>query len=605
MRIRSYAWVAAIVVLGCGAELETIRIPPPPLMPPVSSQTPAEPPQPQAPNADRSFEKLAAGFLARYLEMSPVHATQLGEHRYDSRWPLLGAEGEKLERAFVARTRKMLDSIALDKLEAKNRVDAMILRNQLDQWTFFLDELREWETDPLFYTGMIGDGLDPLVSRETGGQQERLTNLGARLAGIPAIVQAAKASLKRPPKLHTETAIQQNDGLIRLVDKELPALFAKAPELKGDLEKRAAFALKALRELDEFLKKDLLKRSDGDFRLGQARFAKKLRYYLEADIPAEELYKSAQALLASTQDDMVQTSLSLWPELFPKEKVPPHDSHADKLKLVRKVLDAVAKDRPTNATIVDEARKLTQDATEFVRKNDLVELPSEPISVIVMPEYRRGIAIAYCDSSGPFEKNAMTFFAISPTPADWSRKRAESFYREYNRAMLADLTVHEAMPGHYLQLMHANRFKSDIRAAFGSGAFIEGWATYAEWLMGKYGFGGLRTRLQLQKMDLRMAANAMLDHDIHAGSMDEKAAMRLMTEEAFQEDGEAAGKWRRARLTSAQLSTYLYGYTELRNMRDRAEKQAGFTERTYHDRLLSFGSPAPKYVRHMMFGDAI
>jgi uncharacterized protein (DUF885 family) len=604
MTRRSHVIAMAIVLASCAPELETVRIPPAALTPPAESRT-AQAATPPVATDDPAFDKLASDFLARYLELNPVYATQLGEHGYDALWPQLGTEAETTEREFVARTRAELDRIAIDKLNDKNQVDSLILRNQLDLWSFWLDELRERQNDPLYYTGLIGDGLDPLVTRDSGTVEQRTKSLIARVAGIPAVLDAARRDLKRPAKLNAETAIQQNAGLLSLVEKQLPKEFSGPPALKAELDKASAVAAKALRSFGEFLKKDLLSRSDGEARLGKARFERKLRFYLEADITSDELYANAKELLASTQQEMVQTSLQLWPELFPKEKPPSPTSHADKLSLIRKVLDAVAKDRPTNASIVDEARKLTQSATDFVRAKDLVELPSEPIRVIEMPEYRRGIAIAYCDSSGPFEKNAMTFFAISPTPVDWPAKRVESFYREYNRAMLADLTVHEAMPGHYLQLMHANRFKSDIRSAFGSGAFIEGWATYAEWLMSKHEFGGLRTRLQLQKMDLRMAANAILDHDIHAGSMGEKEAMRLMTVEAFQEDGEATGKWKRARLTSVQLSTYLHGYSEMMKLRARGEKQPGFTERAYNDRLLSFGSPSPRYLRHLMFGDPL
>jgi len=165
--------------------------------------------------------------------------------------------------------------------------------------------------------------------------------------------------------------------------------------------------------------------------------------------------------------------------------------------------------------------------------------------------------------------------------------------------MLADLVVHEAMPGHYLQLMHNNKFASKLRAVFSSGPFVEGWAVYGEWLMAEHGFVGPRVKLERQKMILRVTANAILDHDIHAGTMDEAAARALMTGEAFQEDGEATGKWRRARLTSAQLTTYFYGFTQFYELRKAAETRPGFNERAYHDRLLSWGSPAMKFVRQL------
>jgi uncharacterized protein (DUF885 family) len=273
---------------------------------------------------------------------------------------------------------------------------------------------------------------------------------------------------------------------------------------------------------------------------------------------------------------------------------------AARKQVVREVLAKLGEDRPTNATIMQEATKWLADATAFVKSHDLVRVPDEPCRVIEMPEYRRGVAVAYCDSSGPLEKKQETFFAIAPTPKDWPAKRVDSFYREYNRGMLADLTAHEAMPGHYLQAMHANQFHSDVRAVFSSGPFVEGWAVYGESVMAKHGFGGPAVRMQREKMVLRLAANAILDHDIHAGSMNEKQALDLMKNEAFQEDGEAVGKWKRARLTSAQLSTYFYGFSEMMKLREAAEKQPGFTERAYHDRLLSYGAPAMRYLRELM-----
>jgi uncharacterized protein (DUF885 family) len=201
---------------------------------------------------------------------------------------------------------------------------------------------------------------------------------------------------------------------------------------------------------------------------------------------------------------------------------------------------------------------------------------------------------------GRSSKKPETFLAISPTPSDWSKQRALSFYREYNQAMLADLIVHEAMPGHYLQLMHNNIFESTLRAVFSNGAFVEGWAVYSEWLLAEKGFGGPRVKLERQKMVLRLASNAILDHEIHAGDMTEKEAMALMTDEAFQEEGEAVSKWKRACMTSAQLTTYFYGFTQLFALRQAAQSQPGFIERSYHDRLLSWGSPAPRLLRQLM-----
>jgi hypothetical protein len=268
---------------------------------------------------------------------------------------------------------------------------------------------------------------------------------------------------------------------------------------------------------------------------------------------------------------------------------------------VRAALDLLAQEHPDDDTIVGKAARTLAETTAFVRERDLVTVPDDPIEVIVMPEYARGVAVAYCDPPGPLEPAPVpTFYAISPTPGSWSAERVESFYREYNDHMISNLSVHEAMPGHYLQLAHARRFRGSTRArtVCESGPFIEGWAVYAEELMARAGFGGLPVRLQQLKMQLRMIINAILDQQVHCDGMTETEAMRLMTERGFQEEGEAAGKWRRVLLTSAQLSTYFVGYTETAAI---ARARGGSRRpRDWHDAMLAHGSPSPRHLRRLL-----
>jgi uncharacterized protein (DUF885 family) len=565
----------------------------------VACSSPARPPTtPPAPpmqpsTSDHAFEQLAQRFLDGYLQRAPVDATQAGEHRYDSTWPDVSVQGDAAMHAFLENTQKQLAAIPRDTLGEQNKIDAQILEDQLEGQLYSLDSLKSREVDPLYYTDLIGAGLDPLVTRSFGTPASRAASLRGRLDGIAAIVAVAKQRLAHPPKISTEIAIKQNAGLIGLVETELNTRMPNQPELAASAKRAAA----ALHDLQTFFEKDLLARSDGSFRLGREKFAKKLSYVLEDQIDIDALAQQARDLLATTQHDMVDTAKQIWADEH--RPLPPLDTPAQQKAFVKQTLDLVAEDRPTNATIVEDAKQLLAKATAFVREHDLVRVPDEPVNVIEMPEYRRGVAVAYCDSSGPLEATPETFFAISPTPSDWSAERTASFYREYNHSMLTDLVVHEAMPGHYLQLMHNNKFSSKLRAVFSSGPFVEGWAVYGEWLMASKGFGGPRVKLERQKMVLRLAANAILDHDVHAGTMDEKGALALMQGEAFQEEGEAVGKWTRARLTSAQLTTYFYGFTEFMKLRVVAEKQPGFSERAYHDRLLSWGSPAMKFVREL------
>jgi uncharacterized protein (DUF885 family) len=578
--VKRLLWPSAAVFLSC-----------------TSTQSATSPPASGA--ADAAFEAFAQRFLDESLRRNPAEATTLGEHRYDGTWPDLSAEGERQTREFIAASQAELGRIDRAALGRQNAIDASILDNDLALALFRLDEVGGPHNNPVFYTRILGAGLDPLLTRDFQPHADRMRSLLGRLRGIPAVVAAAKAQLANPARVFTETAIEQNRGLARLTQSGLARDIEKEPALAADLTAAAGDAAAALSSFQGFLEKDLLARSNGDFRLGREAFQKKLRLVLEDDVDPEALVAAAREEISRTQQEMAQTAGELWPTVLPGEKLPPDDASGRKV-LVRKVLNALSEDRPTNETIVPEASRLLADATDFVRQHDLVTLPPDPCRVVEMPEYKRGVAVAYCDASGPLEKHQETFVAISPTPADWKPERVQSFYREYNRSMLADLVVHEAMPGHFLQLMHANAFKSPVRSIFGNGAFVEGWAVYTEWLMAQNGFRGPKMKLERQKMLLRVAANAILDHDIHTANMSEREALDLMMNETFQEEGEAVGKWRRARVSSGQLSTYYYGYSELGKLRSRLEKVPGFNERAYHDKLLSFGKPAIRYIRELM-----
>jgi Bacterial protein of unknown function (DUF885) len=277
--------------------------------------------------------------------------------------------------------------------------------------------------------------------------------------------------------------------------------------------------------------------------------------------------------------------------------------------VVRQVLGRLAADVPDDTTILEFCRDALAAQTAFVTDHRLLTVYDDPVDLIPMPEIDRGVAVAYCDSPGPLEPSPLsTFIAVSPTPADWTAERVASFYREYNRHMVHNLMVHEAMPGHYLQLQHSRRFTGSdtpIRAALRSGSFTEGWAVYTERIMAEHQYPGegdpRAVRMQQLKMQLRTVINAILDARIHAHGMTEAEAMALMTCRGFQEEGEAAGKWRRAQLTSAQLSTYYVGYSEISDLAaDLRAADPGLTDQQVHDRMLAHGSPPVRLLRTLI-----
>ena len=549
--------------------------------------------------ADARFTALAGKHVDRMLELNPEWATNLGDHRFDALVSDLSEKGFQARVAFNRGTLKELKEIDPDQLSVGNRIDYEILRDACESTIFSITELREYRWNPTLYNP--GDGLYNILARDYAPLKERLLAVKSRLVALPLNLDAARANLDHPPRVMTETAIRQNPGAVNLIMDELQQYLAQVPELQDEFKPVRARAIAALDEYGRWLESDLLPRSDGDFRLGKKLWEKKLRYSLSSGLSSADILASAERDLAATRDEMYTVALPLYREYFGGHV---DDQNPGKDNLIRRVLSRLAEDRPDNETILPEARAGLAEITRFVEKKKLVTVPADPVEIIVMPEHQRGFAIGYCDSPGPLEKNGTTFYAISPTPKDWTAERAETFYREYNDYMLKDLTIHEAMPGHYLQIAHANKYEAatPLRAIFSSGTFVEGWATYAEQFMAEAGYGGPEVHLQQLKMRLRLIINAIIDQKIHTAGMTEGEAMEMMMVDGFQEEGEAAGKWIRASLSSTQLSTYYVGNLEINGIRrDYEAKHGGKIDlKAFHDELLSFGSPAPKYARELM-----
>ncbi len=550
-----------------------------------------------APTDDGRFEAFAQKYVQELLDRDPETATRLGEHRNDARLNDYSAQG--VERDLAAAKGGLAELARIDpkKLSAEDAVDYRILKNRLESQVYELQTLRGWQWNPLQYN--VGGAIYALISREFAPPEQRLKSVIGRLNGVPAVVAAAKANLKSPPKVHTETAIQQNKGTSKLVKEQLEPLVKQAPALEKEFRTAQSTALAALADYQQWLEKELLPRSNGDFRLGDEKFRKKLRFALDSDLSKEEILRRAEADLKSTRSAMYFTAMQMWPKLFP-EKPPPADQGA----AIKAVLDEAAKKRPNNDTVIPQATKALAQTTAFVKEKAFVTVLEEPLDIVATPEFQRGVAVASCSPAGPLEKNKKTFYYISPTPEDWTPERVDSFFREYNDSMLQEITIHEAMPGHYLQLAHANRFRAPtlVRGVVFSGTFVEGWATYAEQLMADAGYGGAEVRMQQLKMRLRMILNAIIDQKIHTEGMSEKEAIARMTNDGYQEEGEAVGKWKRAQLTSTQLSTYYVGNAEMNDIRAAWEKNHGkYADlRALHDAMLSFGNAAPKYVRERL-----
>jgi uncharacterized protein (DUF885 family) len=576
---------------------------------PTPVRTEAPPPAPPPPpTADQQFEALAQRYLREAPEQSPTDATSLGDHRFDDRLDDVSAAGWQSRLTFAELYLASLEAIDHKQLTRANQVDALLLLHDLEYERWRLETLQDWRWNPLIYTRIAGDALYNLLAREFAPAPERLRNLGKRLDEIPRFLAQEREVLDpaRVPKVHAETASKQNAGLKAMLEGEIAAqIAAHAPDEQEGLRASLAKARSAVAQHQIWIDKRLLPESKGDFRLGSTLYDQKLAFALFSPLSRQEIRARAESELAVTRSAMYQIARQVLKARRGAPSTPENPSSAQQQRAIKAALELAYADRPKRDAVLDVARATLADATQFVREKNLLTLPSEPLEIIEMPEFKQGVALAYCDSPGALEAGQKTFYAVSPIPKQWTRAQADSFLREYNTRSIHNLTIHEAMPGHYLQLAHANQYPSTLRKVLASGPFIEGWAVYTERVMSDAGYmnGDPLMKLIQLKWYLRTIVNAMLDQAVHVDGISREAAMKLMIDSGFQEEREAAGKWTRAQLTSAQLPVYFVGAQEHLALRAEAEQRlgAGFSLHDYHDKVLSYGSPPVRFVRQLMF----
>jgi uncharacterized protein (DUF885 family) len=573
-----------------------------------SSPAPAPPPPPRAPTeTDAMFEAISQRYLDEMMALTPVNATSLGDHRFDGDLDDVSTKGYDRRVALAHELLMQVQAVDLEQLSRANQVDARLLTSELQYQIWRVEQLAEWRWNPLVYTELAGNSVYLLMARDFAPLPDRLRNVGARLAQLPRFLEQVRQSLvpARVPKIHAETAIKQNSGVITLIDQLVVPQLGTLPEAdQASLKTAIAHARSAVSQHQIWLEKKLLPEAKGDFRLGAALYDTKLRFALDSPMSREEIRTRAQTELAGTRTEMYNIARVVLQNHPDAPPLPPSPTSDEQQTAIAAALELAYAQQPPRDQVFETARHAFDETAAFVRAHDLVTLYDDPLEIIPMPEFQRGVALAYCDSPGPLDKGQKTFYVISPIPDDWSDEQVKSFLREYNTRSIDDLTIHEAMPGHYVQLMHSNRYNSALRAVLASGTFIEGWAVYAERMMVEQGFLGgdpLMHLIQL-KWYLRSIGNAILDQAVHVDGISREEAMRLMTHDTFQEEREASAKWVRVQLTSAQLPTYFVGVQEHLALREEARKKWGkaFTLERYHDAALSFGSPPVRYVRELL-----
>lgn len=573
-------------------------------------------------------------FLPEFLRINPTWATSVGAHAHDDTWPDLTEAGRTERLAFIDRW--LGEFRAMTGLDGDDAIDRDLLIGELEAALFSETELREETWNPLDWVYLLGDGLFTLLAREFAPLDVRLTSVAGRLEGLPAVVEAARASLVghagRPvARFQTETALRQLPGVEELIGdalqeaetgSDLPGIEALTPRLRA----AAATARTAIAGFETHLREVVLPASDGEGRLGPELFAANMRHTMRsAELTPERILADAEREFRAVRSELVRIARDLWPAWCRGRPIPDEEG-----ALVRGVLDAIAEEHPKADDLLDFCREENARIEAFCAERDLIGLADEPLEIRWTPVFMRSFGGAMLNSPGPLDRGQKAFFSITPMPDDWTEEQRESNLREDNNRMLRLLTIHEAVPGHYLQGVYANRCPSLVRTIFSSGLFAEGWAVYVTQVMMDAGYGADDPALLLVhwKFYLRAVTNAIIDARIHTAGMTQEEAVRLMVDGGFQEEAEARAKYDRARLSSTQLSTYFAGSLEMwaieREVRRRAAVAAGdprgmeavpearvvgglgetpgFAYRQHLENVIGHGAPPTSMLKRILLG---
>ncbi len=558
---------------------------------------------------ERFRDEFGEDFFDRYWQRNPDWALAIGYYKYADRLIVPDAAARTSALREIERSLANLRRIERAALSSAVRTDWEIVENQLlaEQWG--LTELREWQWNPSSYN--VAEPFALLQSLTFAPLDERLRLISSRLARVPAYYAAAKANIEGPTLEHTQLAIEQNRGALAVFGPQLAESVASSgltPRERATFAERLAAARSAIEDYVRWLERLRTQLITGtvaarSFRLGAELYARKFAFEIQSGDAAEALYSRALAEKDALLARMTVLADSLWPKYFPNAAAP-----SDALERIGRVIARISDDHVAPAELVREIERQIPELERWVRDHQLLDLdPDKPLIVRETPPHKRGIAGAGIDAPGPYDADAPTYYNV--TPLDGERAaRAESWLREYNRWMLPILNIHEAVPGHYVQLVYANRSPSLVKSIFANGAMIEGWAVYAERLMLESGYGEHRAAAWLiySKWNLRSVCNTILDYGVHVRGMTEAEALDLLTRQAFQTEAEATEKWRRVQLTSVQLTSYFSGYAAILELREHLKRERGdaFELKRFHEEFLSYGSAPVRVIRELMGGES-
>lgn len=558
---------------------------------------------PQAGRDDGAFNVYENSFLEGLWKLNPDWATSAGYHKYDS---LLLVPDDKSRDKMVNYAKLQLDSLSrfdVTTLNDANKIDYEVMQNEMQKAEWRIQQLRAYQWDPSSYN--VTGTFAYILNEHYAPLAKRLHNFYQKMSNIPAYYKEAEKQLKNPVAELTELGAEQNTGGLSIFEKDYEDSLKRSnippAEQKQMIDKAHASAevIKGFAEWLKALKNDRPR----SFRLGKELYDAKFKYEIQTESSPQQTYNAAMERKKDIHHEMAQIGKKLWPKYFGTKPMP-----ADSLDLIARVIDTISSNHVAPGEFQSAIENTLPKLTGFVKAKNLVTLdPTKPLLVRKEPGYMAGVAGASMSSPGPYDKDGNSYFNVGSL-AGWQAEKAESYLREYNHYTLQILCMHEAIPGHYVQMVYANKAPSLIKSIFGNAAMIEGWAVYSEEMMLDNGYNDEpEMKLMWYKWHLRAVCNAILDYKVHNENLSKQDAIKLLTQEAFQQQAEAEGKWRRATETSVQLDSYFTGYKEIIDLREAYKKKMGdkYKLKDFNERFLSYGSAPVRYIKEAMLAKEV
>jgi len=552
---------------------------------------------------DKSFDRYKEAFIENLWKLYPGWASSMGYHKYDSVLVVPDEVFHKKEIAFSNQNLDSLKTFDISKLSSSNKTDFYILENAINGFLFNVNEFRDYEWNPAYYN--VGSTFAEILQNKNASSEDKLRVLYLRMTNIPAYYAAAKKMIKNPTIEHTDLGIMQNEGSVDVFKGMMMDSLKRSKMDARQIqmtETRINESVKAIEDYVAWLKSirsKLKPETAKSFRIGKDLYEKKFQYDIQSQYTAEEIYKKALQRKDEIQAEMLNITKKIFNKYFPNVRISGYSKET-----VKMLIDEISKKHVKAEDFQSEIERQIPELTKFVSDKNLLFMdPKKPLVVRKEPAYMAGVAGASMSSPGPYDKEGNSYYNVGSL-AGYSAEEAESYLREYNYYILQILSIHEAIPGHYAQLVYSNQSPSIVKSIFENGAMVEGWAVYSERMMLENHYGNDEPEMWLMyyKWHLRSLCNTILDYSVHVLNRSKEDAVKFLVDDAFQQKQEAENKWKRVSLTQVQLDSYFTGYTEIYELREEMKKKLGdkFNLKEFHVKFLSYGSAPVKYIRKLM-----